>query len=220
MMPVVNILDIKIGQLGILKLSEPAETLIQNFRFSEFEKKEYVLIKNETRRKEYLAVRILLEELTGKKSEIIYDANRKPQLKNHSMNISISHSPDLAVVLLSEKNAGVDVENIHRNTEKVATRFLSENELNDIIQSTQPNLQRMLYWCAKEAAFKFSYDPEIEFKKHISIHNLEIISEGGMFYGQLSKNLPPTKLAFRYFFYENNVVTYCVEEENIKNENT
>lgn len=212
-MPALKILDIEIGKLGIRKLTEPAKTLIQNFHFSELEKKEYVRIKNEIRRKEYLAVRILLEELTGKKSEILYDEIRRPKLKNHLLNISISHSPDLAVVLLSEKNAGVDVENVHRNTEKVATRFLSENELNDINKSNQPNLQRMLYWCAKEAAYKFSSDSKIEFKKHISIHNFEIKSEGGLFYGELSNNLQPTKLAFHYFFYENNVVVYCVEQE-------
>ncbi len=214
-MLVAKILDIEIGKLGMLKLAEPAETLIQNFHFSEIEKKEFGLIKNDNRRKEYLAVRILLEKLTGKKSEIIYNTNRRPELKNQSLNISISHSPDLAVVLLSEKNAGVDVENIHRNTEKVATRFLSETELNDIRKSPQPNLQRMLYWCAKEAAFKFSCEPETEFKKHISIYYFEINPKGGMFYGQLSKNLQPLKLVFHYFFNENNVVVYCVEEEKI-----
>lgn len=207
--------DVEIGKLGILELTEPADTLIRNYRFSEFEKKEYDLIKNEIRRKEYLAVRLLLEKLTGKKSEIIYNANRRPELKNHSLNISVSHSPDLAVVLLSEKNAGVDVENIHRNTEKVATRFLSENELNDIKKSPDKNLQRMLYWCAKEAAFKFSRVPETEFKKHISIYYFKINPKGGMFYGQLSNNLQPLKLVFHYFFYENNVVVYCVEEEKM-----
>jgi hypothetical protein len=71
----------------------------------------------------------------------------------------------------------------------------------------------MLYWCAKEAAFKFSAWPEIEFKTQINIDRFILNNESGVFYGQLSKNLPHINLAFHYFFHENNVIVYCVEIE-------
>jgi 4'-phosphopantetheinyl transferase EntD len=212
-MPAIKVLNIEKGKIGIWKFQESSDELQQIFRFSEKEREEFQSVKYEHRKKEYLTIRLLLEHLLGKKIEIFYTANGKPQLKNKSLFISISHSADLAVVLLSEKNAGVDVENTQRNTEKVATRFLSENELNAIKNSRNPQLQRMLYWCAKEAAFKFSLWPEIEFKSQINIHKFELNADGGIFSGQLSKNLPPIKLGFHYFFYENNVIVYCVEEE-------
>jgi 4'-phosphopantetheinyl transferase len=212
-MPAVKILDIENGKMGIWKFQESSEELQQIFLFSEKEKEKFQSVKYEHRKREFLVIRLLLEHLLGEKIEILYSADGKPKLKNKSLFISISHSADLAVVLLSEKNAGVDVENVRRNTEKIATRFLSENELNDIKNSHKPKLQRMLYWCAKEAAFKFSVWPEIEFKSQIHIHKFEMDAEGGFFSGQLSKKLPHINLTFHYFFYENNVVVYCVENE-------
>lgn len=212
-MPAVKILDIENGKLGIWKFQESSEELQQIFRFSEKEKEEFQSVKYEHRKREFLTIRLLLEQMLGEKIEIFYSADGKPQLKNKSLFISISHSADMAVVLLSEKNAGVDVENIHRSTEKIATRFLSENELIEINNSHKPQLQRMLYWCAKEAAFKFSVWPEIEFKSQINIHKFGMNAEGGIFSGQLSKKLPHINLTFHYFFIENNVVVYCVENE-------
>jgi 4'-phosphopantetheinyl transferase EntD len=212
-MPAVKIFDIKKGKIGIWKFQESSEKLQHIFRFSEKEKNDFQTIKYENRKREFLTIRLLLENMLGEKVEIYYAAGRKPRLKNNSLFISISHSADLAVVLLYEKNSGVDVENIQRNTEKIAIRFLSENELNDVNNSPNPQLQRMLYWCAKEAAFKFSIWPEIDFKSQINIHKFDLKSEGGVFYGQLSKNLPSINLVFHYFFHENNLIVYCVEEE-------
>jgi 4'-phosphopantetheinyl transferase len=214
-MPLVKILNIETEKLGIWKFQESSEELQQVFQFTEKELADFQCIKYENRKREFLTVRLLLEKMLGEKKEISYNSNRKPHIKNNPFFLSISHSADLAVVLLSEKKAGVDVENIHRNTEKVATRFLSENELNDINNLPKPQLQRMLYWCAKEAAFKFSAWPEIEFKSQIKIDNFELNAQGGTFSGHLAKNLPLTQLTFYYFFCENNVVVYCVEKEII-----
>ena len=212
-MTAVKILHIEKGKLGIWKFREPSEELQRIFRFTEKEKAEFQSIKYENRKREYLAVRLLLEQLLGEKAEISYTSRGKPRLENNPLSISISHSSDLAVVLLSEKNAGVDAENIRRDAEKVAHRFLSENELNAVKNSHRAQLQCMLYWCAKEAAFKFSVLPEIEFKSHINISNFAVNTDGGVFTGKLSKEQPNTNLAFHYLFYENNVVVYCVEKE-------
>lgn len=212
-MPVVKIIEINGIKLGIWKFLETAEELQHHFQFAAIEKSDFQQIKHENRKREFLCVRLLLNQMLGKKCEINYSSEGKPQLTNNHFHLSISHSADLVVILLSEKNAGIDVENIHRNTEKIAKRFLSDAEINDIQQSDQPNLQRIIYWCAKEAAFKFSVFSEIDFKSHINIRNFKQKVESGVFMGQLSKNLPPTILSFHYFFYENNVIVYCVEEE-------
>ncbi len=207
-----TVFETEAGMLGIRMLTEPADCLTEKFHFSETEKNEFQALKNEIRRKEYITVRLLIETLLGKKIEIGYTPFGKPLLKDNPLNISISHSADMAIVLLSEKNIGADVEKTNRNTERAATRFLSEEEMNHIKNSTEPSLLQVLYWSAKEAAFKFSDVPEIEFKKHIVIHPFELNPKGGRFSGILCKKNPSTNLAFHYRFFQNNVIVYCVEE--------
>lgn len=220
MMPAVKILDVKQGKLGIWKFRENVSELQTIFQFTEKEHKEFQQLKNDNRKREFLSVRILLEKMMDKKMEIHYNSYGKPEIKEPATHISISHSADVAVVLLSNINTGIDVENIYRKTEKIASRFLSEKELEEIRTSKNPDLKRIVYWSAKEAAFKFSVLPEIEFRSHIVIKNFRLNKQGGFFYGALCKSLPPTHLAFRYIFHENNVIVYCVEQENLKNEET
>ena len=58
-------------------------------------------------RLEWLSVRVLLNEMTGKELSIYYNGNRKPFIKGNSYYISISHSRDLTSILLSrEKKSG------------------------------------------------------------------------------------------------------------------
>ncbi len=211
MMPEFSVFDIKPGKLGIMPLTESSDTLSRHFLFSENEKKEYLAIKNENRKREYIAVRLLMKKMSGKKTEISYDSNGKPLLEDSPLKVSISHSADLAIVALSEKNIGADVENINRNTERVAVRFLSEAERECIRNSPVPSLLQVLYWSAKEAAFKFCEVPEVEFKTHIVIQPFEFNPAGGTFRGTLCKKVPATELAFNYLFHQNNVIVYCVE---------
>ena len=116
-MAIVKIIETNAGKLGIWKLSESSETLTGLYPFSKSEKSEFNLIKSEKRKKEFLAVRILLVKMLHSKTRILYNSNGKPYLKSSILNISISHSPELVTILLSEKNAGIDVENINRKTE-------------------------------------------------------------------------------------------------------
>lgn len=75
---------------GIWKIEEPSEVLfalLQN-------RKEYLpqleLIRTEQRRREWLASRVLLQELTGGSALIAYHPNGAPYLSGSSLHISIS----------------------------------------------------------------------------------------------------------------------------------
>ena len=206
-MPIIEKINTKAGVLGIWKLSESASELISNFQFSEKEKEEFDKIKVERRKKEYIATRLLLKGLIDKKPKILYLESGKPVLKNSHENISISHSSEFIVILISEKNIGIDVENTHRNIKKIANRFLCEEELNYIQNMADPQTATILYWSAKEAIFKCTDDDGILFDKQIFIQPFEIKTEGN-FNATLNKN---TRYKLWYFFIENNVVVYCVE---------
>lgn len=213
MMSAAKIIKVESGLLGIQKLIDQFPEPSVDFLLSENEKTEFRNLKNIQRKKEFLAVRSLLKEMAGEKIEILYDPAGKPRLKNSSLHISISHSSDLAIVLLTHKNAGVDVENIHRKISSVAKRFLSENEFNAVKNAPDPQLSGITYWCAKEAAFKFSDTPGIEFKTGIAIFPFICAVEGGNFSGELRKEGGKVILDYNYLFLENNVVVYCVDKE-------
>jgi 4'-phosphopantetheinyl transferase len=214
-MGVVKILDLKeyqVGKLGILELNETCSVLLQEFRFTEKEQLEYSKITNEKRKCEFLAVRLLLQKMMQKKQEIYYTNSGRPFLQE-KLHISISHSPELAVILLTDKPSGVDVESLQRKTDTIATRFLSNSELQHIDTTPNPAITRILYWCAKEALFKCTPWEGIDFKSQILIKPFLPDSGSGDFFGQLIKNNQPVNFVFHYFIQNNNAIVYCIEPD-------
>ena len=209
-MPLTEKIETEVGVLGVWKLSETTSEIVANFTFNEKEKTEFKKITADKRKTEYLATRILLQELLNVKPEISYHKSGKPELVNIQKNISISHSSDFVVVLVSDKNIGIDVENTDRNIKKIANRFLCDDELKHIEKLENPQSVSILYWSAKEAIFKCTDKDGIQFDKQILIHPFEI-KKDGVFTGTLNKNI---QYKLWYMFYENNVVVYCVELES------
>lgn len=212
--------EISVGRLGIWNLKESESLSPETLSFSLQEHREFNALKSSQRRKEYLAVRHLLMKMTGVKDEILYDGRGKPRLKNSPLQISISHSSGLAVILLSECKAGIDVEHVQRDIQSVAKRFLSDKEQHDIQQAENTQLSGTAYWCAKEAAFKCADIPGLEFKSHIAVFPFELRLEGGAFSGELRKENPAAPVTFYYFFHENNFIVYCVEEKEHSGQKT
>src|SRR5690554_395753 len=138
------------GKIGIWQLNESSSSLMEKYCCTASEEDLFLKISNERRKCEYLSVRLLLNEMLPGTSEITYTETGKPELLN-GCHISISHSAHLAVILLSDQPAGIDVESLDRKTEKISRRFLSDQEIKHIHTTTSPSLTSLLYWCAKEA---------------------------------------------------------------------
>jgi len=214
-MPIVAKKNTEVGILGIWKLSESSTELMSKFNFSEKENEEFRRNKAEKRKTEYLATRLLLQDLLNEKTEIQYYKTGKPFLENTNKNLSISHSSDFVVVLLSENKIGVDVENTERNMDKIALRFLHEKEFKHIQNLEYPKTATVLYWSAKEAIFKCTNEQNILFNEQITILPFEIKKEGH-FFGTFTFNSSIINYKLWYFFYEKNVTVYCIEKENKK----
>lgn len=210
-MPFVKSIKVENGVLGIWKLSETSEELQKHFQFSPNENNEYQKFTGERRKTEYLATRLLLQEILKQKFEITRLESGKPLIKNSNLNISISHSADFVTVLVSEKNIGIDVENLYRNIDRVAERFLHKDELEWINKSEKEQYLKILFWGAKEAIFKCSNQAGVQFHKQIFIPAFEF-SKSDYFYGTLSAENRNEKYKLWYFSIENNIVVYCVEE--------
>lgn len=112
----------------------------------ERQKKRY---KSNARRMEYICERALLKDMmNGKIVKIFHNEDGKPIL-NNGLNISISHTRGYIAIILSEtKNVGIDIEYVSDRVEKIASRFMREDESADDIMSL------LVHWCAKETLYK------------------------------------------------------------------
>lgn len=212
-MPFVKKIEVENGLIGIWEITESAGSLIGVFPFSEVEEIEFQKFKGEKRQKEYLATRLLLQNILGKKTEIFYQESGRPQIKNSSLNISISHSADYIVIFISKDSAGIDVENIHRNIDRVTKRFLHPEELSWIEKTDNRQIVKMIYWCAKEAIFKCSCESGVRFDTQIFIPPFDF-EKNNLFNGKLITPNQEENFNLWYFYFGNNMIVYCVEVKN------
>lgn len=214
-MPFAKKINTTAGIIGIWEICETPGELEKQFVFSQQERKEYRVFKADKRKIEYLAARLLIHHILNKKAEIRYNKAGKPFLAGDTRHISISHSKNLVVIIVSENKTGIDTELCNRNMERVAGRFLSETERNNIAGLADAQTAKVIYWGAKESIFKCTEQQGINYHRQIEIEPFAI-SGHGEFSGKLI--LQSKKIAYRlwYFSYQNNMIVFCVEEKDLK----
>jgi len=165
-------------RLGIWEISETYDELLSRLSLESEEVKTLDGFRNLNRKLEWLSVRTLINEMTGKNTRIIYNEDRKPFLLENSSHISISHSHDYTSILLSRfKRVGIDLEYMSHRISGIADRFINRNER--ITRS--PDLLRYhlyIHWCAKESLYKICDKKFINFKKNLTIKPFEPEDEG------------------------------------------
>lgn len=140
---------------------------------------------------QHLAGRYLLQHLH---EDFPYDLmeiadDRKPFLLNDKYHFSISHCNKYAAVIISEHHrVGIDIELVTPKIEKVKHKFLNDDEL-DIIQYSKLNTQYStkidqlitynlqlltLFWCCKEAVFKWYNGAGVDFRTNICLKPFDI----------------------------------------------
>jgi len=164
--------------LGVWKIEEELDTLLELVSLDNDEKKKYDGFSSTSRKLEFLSVRALLSELIGKEAKIVYNKNNKPFLKDGSRFLSISHSHKLTAVLLStNEKVGIDLEYMSSNIAAIAFKFLNWRE-----KVTRENENRRyhlyLHWCAKEALYKICDKEGISIKRNITIEPFEVKDSG------------------------------------------
>src|SRR5438552_4075942 len=88
------------SRLGIWRIRERAEQLIEGIRLTPDEQKTFQQIKNEDRKTQWLCIRALLKELLEDNKAIIsYDTYGKPYLEKSVYKISVSHSRHYAALI-------------------------------------------------------------------------------------------------------------------------
>ena len=134
--------------------------------------------KNESRRAEWLAVRLLVKELFGSECEVAYHPTGRPYLKNGVAHISISHTKGFAAVAYHHAAPiGMDIEYLSSRVERIASRFTTQVEASyiDVHDEHARQMYHLINWSAKEALYKLFDSPSLaEFKEvfHIAPYTL------------------------------------------------
>jgi 4'-phosphopantetheinyl transferase len=185
-------------KLGIWEINEDYDDLLSRLSLNNTEYERLTGFSNYSRKLEFLSVRVLINEMTGKPSRIIYNNERKPFLENNSFNISISHSHQLTSILISrEKKVGIDLEYMSHRIQKIADKFIHKDEY---ITQDEEMVKYHLYihWCAKEALYKLCDKKGIHFKKDIQIAPFEP-ADSGVLRGVVLRQQGPENYDLHYF---------------------
>ena len=151
---------------------------------------------SEKRKKEQLTTRLLVKEILPNKT-IIYNKFGAPEL-NSCQHISISHSADLAAVIISNEKTGLDIEKISEKTFRLASKFVSEKNLINLNKE-----KSTLIWCLKEAIYKWDQKGSVDFIKDI------IISEfTAKDHGKLTAFFKNKKLILNYLKINDHYLVY------------
>lgn len=166
---------------AVWRITEDVEALRSAISLKEDEEVLFSTFVAESRKKQWLAYRILIRRLIEPEDfPVDYDAMGKPFLAGSSYHISVTHTDDLAAVIISRKRkVGIDTEKIKPRIEKVKDKFLNDGELALLNKGSELG-QMTLVWCAKEALYKFYGKRNLDFRENIFV---EVPACAGMAFG-------------------------------------
>lgn len=177
-MPIDRIISIgKESQLTIWHLTESIDELQSLIQLSNSDQETLNLFRLDKRKKEWIAGRIILQELLNEYPQIHYTQSGKPYLSNNNLHISISHTNGYVAVCKSNLKTAVDIEICTERVEKVADRFIHPNEWLFIKPKNQLEYLTVI-WSAKETLYKLFDEQGVIFKEHFEIQPFTLDSEG------------------------------------------
>ena len=155
-------------QVYLIKNNSIKSTDVDELQLQDDEASKYVALKSEKRKKEFIAVRILVQEKFPDK-KINYKPSGAPYFSDHSFSLSITHTNAyVAIGVSTEKRIGIDIEEIQEKIIRLGSKFMHPSE---VIQVGQANLQKnyTCYWCAKEALYKWTDISGLSFQNDLPI---------------------------------------------------
>jgi len=158
------------SKIFIWKITESAKSLKKGLRLNISAKQKLKKIKHNTHKKQFLATQQLLQYIGLNSYYLSYNEVGKPFLSNGQF-ISISHSASYAIIAISSKNIGVDIEVKNKKLKVIAPKFIGS----EVFYSTSDDELTFLakIWTAKEALYKLKGKKGLSFKENIHIQEFE-----------------------------------------------
>ena len=208
------------AELGLWDIQEPQSFFLYRLKPKGEEKAQLDQLTGKSRRLEWMAVRWLLHKMSGrrKRSICVKDEYGKPHLIDSDHEISFSHSKQLVTVIASRFTCGVDIQNITPSVERIAEKFMREEELKSLKKKTR--LEHLhVYWGAKECLYKAYGRKKLDFRKHIMIEPFSYNLKKGTCIGYVKKDDFSARYALRYQIIDTNLpnrqhhmLVYCIEK--------
>lgn len=193
-------------KLGIWEISEKLFWLEENTVLCDADIQKYNSFKNESRKKQWLAIRLLLSKLSTDTNYIIQNnENQAPCLNKLNKYISISHTQNYAAITLgSSAETGIDIEKISSRILKVKDKFISKEEFTFINPSKDFTEQLTLIWSAKEALYKSFRTGNLDFKTNLLIKPF-ILKQKDELTGWIIKDKIRKKYKLEYEFFNDHI---------------
>ncbi|MCJ8165178.1 4'-phosphopantetheinyl transferase superfamily protein [Pontibacter sp. E15-1] len=162
------------------------------------------------RRQEWLASRVLvytlLRHFTEAPLALARNPDGKPYFPGQPLQVSITHSPQLAAVILSDRHeVGIDIELITPKALRVSDRFLAETEKQF---TAADETTTCLYWSAKETLYKLHSQKRLVLKENLLICPS---SEPNVLTGRVQTENISKLYRIQHEIIQGHVLTYCID---------
>jgi len=149
----------------IWKITESYKDLMEKVNLKPIALERVLGMKSELHQRGFLSVRHLLQEFGYSDSDLFYDENGKPHLKDGKQ-ISITHSFNFSAVIVSDLIVGIDVEKQRDKISIIAHKFI-DYEHDYLIEDSADYINKLTtIWCVKESLYKLFCTPGLSFKQH------------------------------------------------------
>jgi 4'-phosphopantetheinyl transferase len=153
-------------------------------------------------RLQWLASRLLLFRVLGadQYKKLQKDSTGKPITDNQSFELSISHSEELVAIAIAQQPIGIDIQRISSKMERIAHKFIPENQLTTILARSKYNLETLhVHWGIKEALFKAYGKGQLDFKEHLHLNwHKDFEPKGDSFDAAVLKDREKTEYSGHY----------------------
>ena len=150
----------------IWKIEESFEELREGLSLTENSISRLSGMKSQLHQKGFLSVRRLLKHAGYEDSHLSYNEYGRPFLSDDK-HISITHSFEFAAVLISDQEAGIDIEKNREKIVNIQHRFVNTEV--DSLSDEDLVKQLTVIWGAKESMYKTYPYGGLSFHNHIGI---------------------------------------------------
>ena len=200
--------DFIINQNTKIKLWKVSIGELQKLKLNDYDSKILKSKKTDLHVEQFLSIRKLLE-LENTNFKIKYDKSGRPSI-NSKLNISISHSKEVAGIVLSNSSKmGIDIQTTESKILKIKNKFL--NDLDSLNTEYKSDINYLIMiWTAKESIYKAIGIKGISFSENIVINRVLKKEKKGE--GYYINGNEKTKFNLSYFYLNNCTICYACED--------
>lgn len=156
----------------IWKIEESLQELTKNIMLTENSKKRVFSMKSELHQRGFMSIRHLLKVVGYTDADLYYNNSGKPHLKD-GKHISITHSYNFSAIIISNAEAGIDIEKNREKIVNIQHKFVNF-ERGFLHPSDNLIEQLTVIWGAKESLYKIYPLGGLTFKNDIDIYPFQI----------------------------------------------